>query len=99
VPEAAYASPRSIPVENPATGEVIGTVPVLGAEELAEMASRAREAQRRGSGRDQLTAFHGANAFSGLIAPASPGWWRLTTSPNRLSSIQSSPSGVYTSGV
>ena len=35
----------AIPVENPATGEVIATVPVLGADELAQMAERAREAQ------------------------------------------------------
>jgi len=35
----------TIAVENPATGELITTVPVLGAEELAAMATRAREAQ------------------------------------------------------
>jgi acyl-CoA reductase-like NAD-dependent aldehyde dehydrogenase len=35
----------TIPVENPATGEVIGTVPVLGAQEIAQLAARAREAQ------------------------------------------------------
>ena len=35
-----------IVVENPATGEVIGTVPEIGADQLAEMAKRAREAQR-----------------------------------------------------
>jgi acyl-CoA reductase-like NAD-dependent aldehyde dehydrogenase len=35
----------TIAVENPATGELITTVPVLGAEELAAMAARAREAQ------------------------------------------------------
>lgn len=35
----------TIAVENPATGEVIGTVPVVDATELAEMVSRAREAQ------------------------------------------------------
>ncbi len=36
---------RTIGVENPATGELITTVPVLGADELAAMAARAREAQ------------------------------------------------------
>ena len=36
---------QTIAVENPATGEVIATIPVLGAEELAAMAIRAREAQ------------------------------------------------------
>jgi acyl-CoA reductase-like NAD-dependent aldehyde dehydrogenase len=36
---------QTIPVENPATGEVIGTVPVVGAEELKAMADRARAAQ------------------------------------------------------
>ena len=35
----------TIAVENPATGAVIGSVPVAGAAELAEMASRARDAQ------------------------------------------------------
>jgi acyl-CoA reductase-like NAD-dependent aldehyde dehydrogenase len=35
----------TIGVENPATGEQIRTVPVLGAPELAEMAARARAAQ------------------------------------------------------
>jgi acyl-CoA reductase-like NAD-dependent aldehyde dehydrogenase len=34
-----------IAVENPATGETIGTVPDLGAEAIAEMAARARAAQ------------------------------------------------------
>jgi acyl-CoA reductase-like NAD-dependent aldehyde dehydrogenase len=34
-----------IAVENPATGQTIGTVPALGADELAAMAARAREAQ------------------------------------------------------
>jgi len=33
-----------IPVENPATGELITTIPVLGRAELAEMVARAREA-------------------------------------------------------
>ncbi len=35
----------TIPVENPATGELITTIPVLGAEQLAMMAARARAAQ------------------------------------------------------
>jgi acyl-CoA reductase-like NAD-dependent aldehyde dehydrogenase len=35
----------TIAVENPATGETIGTVPVLGAEELHSMAERGRAAQ------------------------------------------------------
>ncbi len=39
------ASAQTIPVENPATGELITTVPVTTAEELAAMAARAREAQ------------------------------------------------------
>jgi acyl-CoA reductase-like NAD-dependent aldehyde dehydrogenase len=39
VPEA------TIGVENPATGELITTIPVLGAEELKSMAARAREAR------------------------------------------------------
>ena len=38
-------APPTIAVENPATGEPITTVPVLGAAELSEMAARAREAQ------------------------------------------------------
>jgi acyl-CoA reductase-like NAD-dependent aldehyde dehydrogenase len=38
-------SAHTIPVENPATGELVGTIPVLDAGELAEMAARAREAQ------------------------------------------------------
>ena len=41
------AAAATIPVENPATGEVITTVAVLGADELAQMAARAREAQPR----------------------------------------------------
>jgi acyl-CoA reductase-like NAD-dependent aldehyde dehydrogenase len=36
---------RTIPVENPATGEVIATIPIQGADELAAMAAAAREAQ------------------------------------------------------
>ena len=35
----------TIAVENPATGEVVGTVPVADAAELAAMVSRARAAQ------------------------------------------------------
>ena len=34
-----------IPVENPATGEIIATVPDLGPEQVAEMAARGRAAQ------------------------------------------------------
>jgi acyl-CoA reductase-like NAD-dependent aldehyde dehydrogenase len=34
-----------IPVENPATGEIVGTVPDLGAEQVAELAARGRAAQ------------------------------------------------------
>src|SRR5438309_6246094 len=34
-----------IPVENPATGEIIATVPDLGPEAIAEMAARSRAAQ------------------------------------------------------
>src|SRR5947209_6496584 len=39
------ASAASIPVENPATGEVIATIPALSAAELEQMVERAREAQ------------------------------------------------------
>ena len=39
------AAASTIPVENPATGEVIATVPALGADELTRMVGRAREAQ------------------------------------------------------
>jgi acyl-CoA reductase-like NAD-dependent aldehyde dehydrogenase len=35
----------TIPVENPATGELITTIPVLGSEEIQAMAQRARAAQ------------------------------------------------------
>jgi acyl-CoA reductase-like NAD-dependent aldehyde dehydrogenase len=35
----------TIPVENPATGEVIGTVPVLGQKQIDALASKARAAQ------------------------------------------------------
>jgi len=38
-------SAATIGVENPATGELITTVPLLGAEELREMVARARRAQ------------------------------------------------------
>jgi acyl-CoA reductase-like NAD-dependent aldehyde dehydrogenase len=41
----ANGAARTIPVENPATGELITTIPVLGADALAELAARAREAQ------------------------------------------------------
>ncbi len=41
------AATARIPVENPATGELITTVPRLGAAELAAMAQRARAAQVR----------------------------------------------------
>src|SRR3954449_8431381 len=36
---------REIPVENPATGEVLRTVPNLGPDEVAELARRGRAAQ------------------------------------------------------
>src|SRR5437899_7746390 len=36
---------EGIPVENPATGEIVATVPDLGAEAVAEIAARARAAQ------------------------------------------------------
>jgi acyl-CoA reductase-like NAD-dependent aldehyde dehydrogenase len=36
---------RGIPVENPATGEIVATVPDLGADAVVEMAARARAAQ------------------------------------------------------
>src|ERR1700759_5657649 len=39
------ATAHTIAVENPATGEVITTVPVLGRDELEAMGSRARLAQ------------------------------------------------------
>jgi acyl-CoA reductase-like NAD-dependent aldehyde dehydrogenase len=35
----------TIPVENPATGAVVSTIPILGAAELAQLAAAAREAQ------------------------------------------------------
>src|SRR5690242_19170505 len=39
------AAQAGIPVENPATGEIIATVPDLGADQVAQMAARARAAQ------------------------------------------------------
>jgi acyl-CoA reductase-like NAD-dependent aldehyde dehydrogenase len=39
------AAQAGIPVENPATGEIIATVPDLGAAEVVEMAARGRAAQ------------------------------------------------------
>jgi len=39
------ATAHTIAVENPATGQLITTVPVMGAEELEAMAQRARQAQ------------------------------------------------------
>jgi acyl-CoA reductase-like NAD-dependent aldehyde dehydrogenase len=39
------ATAASIPVENPATGELITTVPVLGESDISEMVARARAAQ------------------------------------------------------
>ena len=41
----AVSAAAGIPVENPATGEIIATVPDLGADAVAEMAARARAAQ------------------------------------------------------
>jgi acyl-CoA reductase-like NAD-dependent aldehyde dehydrogenase len=35
----------TIPVENPATGEVVGTIPVLGGEQMQVLAAKAREAR------------------------------------------------------
>jgi acyl-CoA reductase-like NAD-dependent aldehyde dehydrogenase len=42
---ATAAGREDIPVENPATGEVVATVPDLGADAVAEMAARGRAAQ------------------------------------------------------
>src|SRR5258708_32996251 len=39
------AAPSTIPVENPAAGEVIANIPALSEEDLAQMVKRAREAQ------------------------------------------------------
>jgi acyl-CoA reductase-like NAD-dependent aldehyde dehydrogenase len=44
-PERIVAQPDGIPVENPATGEIIAHVPDMSAEEVAEMAARGRAAQ------------------------------------------------------
>lgn len=44
-PERIVQQPDGIPVENPATGETIATVPDLSAEQVAEMAARGRAAQ------------------------------------------------------
>ena len=44
-PDAAITSTRTIPVENPATGEEIGAVPALGPDEIERLAGRARAAQ------------------------------------------------------
>jgi acyl-CoA reductase-like NAD-dependent aldehyde dehydrogenase len=44
-PVQAIRNEGTIPVENPATGEVIGEIPVMGEAELGEMAARARRAQ------------------------------------------------------
>jgi acyl-CoA reductase-like NAD-dependent aldehyde dehydrogenase len=44
-PEGIETDHAEIPVENPATGEVIGTVPNLRAEQVADLARRARAAQ------------------------------------------------------
>jgi acyl-CoA reductase-like NAD-dependent aldehyde dehydrogenase len=38
-------APAGIPVENPATGEIIATVPEMSAEQVAEMAARGRAVQ------------------------------------------------------
>ncbi len=40
-----WARSDEIPVENPATGQIVGTVPNLDAAALAEMAKRGRAAQ------------------------------------------------------
>jgi acyl-CoA reductase-like NAD-dependent aldehyde dehydrogenase len=45
IPTSGATSAATIGVENPATGELITTVPLLGAEEIRQMAARAREAQ------------------------------------------------------
>jgi acyl-CoA reductase-like NAD-dependent aldehyde dehydrogenase len=44
-PQRIVQQPDGIPVENPATGETIATVPDLSAEQVAEMAARGRAAQ------------------------------------------------------
>jgi acyl-CoA reductase-like NAD-dependent aldehyde dehydrogenase len=45
VPRAGNGASHGIPVENPATGETIATVPVVSADEVARRAARARAAQ------------------------------------------------------
>jgi acyl-CoA reductase-like NAD-dependent aldehyde dehydrogenase len=44
-PQRIVQQPDGIPVENPATGETIATVPDLSAEQVAEMAARGRASQ------------------------------------------------------
>jgi acyl-CoA reductase-like NAD-dependent aldehyde dehydrogenase len=44
-PERIVQQPDGIPVENPATGEIIANVPDVSAEQVAEMAARGRAAQ------------------------------------------------------
>ena len=44
-PVQATRNGATIPVENPATGEVIGEIPVMGATEIQALAARARQAQ------------------------------------------------------
>ena len=39
------AAANTISVENPATGALLSTIPILGAAELAQLAATAREAQ------------------------------------------------------
>jgi acyl-CoA reductase-like NAD-dependent aldehyde dehydrogenase len=46
VPANGGSGTATIPVENPATGELVSTIPVLGADEIANLAARARVAQR-----------------------------------------------------
>ena len=43
----AFPRDEGIPVENPATGEILATVPDLDAAAVAEMARRGRAAQRQ----------------------------------------------------
>jgi acyl-CoA reductase-like NAD-dependent aldehyde dehydrogenase/choline dehydrogenase-like flavoprotein len=43
--EAPRRTGTTIDVENPATGEVVGTVPALGTEDVAQLVARARDAQ------------------------------------------------------
>ena len=44
--EAPRRTGTTIDVDNPATGEVVGTVPALGADEIARLVARGRDAQR-----------------------------------------------------